>query len=84
MVEHGDVMGTFTGHDHNNDYIGCLNGICLAYGRFSGSKTTYTDIGYGARVIELTQSVRTFDTWIHASDGSILYRVKYPDGFVTK
>ncbi len=84
MVEHGDVMGVFTGHDHNNDYIGYLNGICLAYGRFSGSKTTYTNIGYGARIIELTKSERIFGTWIHASDGSILYRVKYPDAFVSK
>jgi hypothetical protein len=84
MVEHGDVMGTFTGHDHDNDYIGCLNGICLAYGRFSGSKTTYNSIGYGARVIELTKSERMFDTWIYASDGSMLYRVKYPDAFAGK
>lgn len=84
MVEHGNVMATFTGHDHNNDYIGYLNGICLGYGRFSGSKTTYTNIGYGARVIELTQSERTFSTWIHDSNDSILYQTKYPDSFVVK
>lgn len=84
MVEAGDVMGTFTGHDHDNDYIGYLNGICLAYGRFSGSKTTYTSLGYGARVIELTNNERVFDTWIHTSDNSILYKVKYPDSFITK
>lgn len=84
MVEGGDVMGTFTGHDHDNDYIGYLNGICLAYGRFSGSKTTYTSLGYGARVIELTDNERIFDTWIHSSDNTILYNVKYPDSFVMK
>lgn len=84
MVEGGDVMSTFTGHDHDNDYIGYLNGICLAYGRFSGSKTTYTSLGYGARIIELTDSERVFDTWIHTSDNDILYKVKYPDSFVVK
>ncbi|MBF0649526.1 metallophosphoesterase family protein [Dysgonomonas sp. GY75] len=84
MVEGGDVMGTFTGHDHDNDYIGYLNGICLAYGRFSGSKTTYTSLGYGARVIELTDNERVFNTWIHSSDNNILYNVKYPDSFVGK
>ncbi|SBW07669.1 conserved exported hypothetical protein [uncultured Dysgonomonas sp.] len=84
MVEGGDVMGTFTGHDHDNDYIGYLNGICLAYGRFSGSKTTYTSLGYGARVIELTDNERIFNTWIHSSDNNILYNVKYPDSFIKK
>lgn len=84
MVEGGDVMGTFTGHDHDNDYIGYLNGICLAYGRFSGSKMTYTSLGYGARVIELTDNERVFNTWIHSSDNNILYNVKYPDSFMVK
>lgn len=84
MVEGGDVMSTFTGHDHDNDYIGYLNGICLAYGRFSGSKTTYTTLGYGARVIELTNNERVFDSWIRTSDNKVLYQVKYPDSFVVK
>lgn len=84
MVESGDVMGVFTGHDHNNDYIGYLNGICLAYGRFSGSKTTYTDLGYGARVIEISEGQRQFETWIRNSDNSILDHVTYPDSFLLK
>lgn len=40
MLHQGDVMGTFVGHDHVNDYISSLHGIALAYGRFSGGKTT--------------------------------------------
>ena len=84
MVEAGDVMSTFVGHDHDNDYIGYMNGICLAYGRFSGSKTTYTNLGYGARVIELKQNQRTFDSWIRTSDNKVEYRVTYPDSFVSK
>ncbi|MDR0559741.1 MAG: metallophosphoesterase family protein [Prevotellaceae bacterium] len=37
MAEAGDVMGTFVGHDHVNNYIGCYGGIALAYGCYSGS-----------------------------------------------
>lgn len=84
MVLGGDVMGTFTGHDHDNDYIGYLNGICLAYGRFSGSKTTYTNLGYGARVIELQEGKRSFDSWIRTHDNQVIHKVNYPNSFETK
>lgn len=33
MKEAGDVMGTFVGHDHDNDYSVMWHGILLAYGR---------------------------------------------------
>lgn len=64
MKECGDVVGTFVGHDHDNDYIGNYNGIYLAYGRFSGSKTTYTHMMNGARIIEITAGEPDFKTWI--------------------
>ena len=64
FVEAGDVMGTFAGHDHVNDYIACLYGIALAYGRGTGGATTYGDQIPGARVIVLHEGERTFDTWI--------------------
>jgi hypothetical protein len=63
MLECKDVMGVFVGHDHNNNYIGCLRDICLAYGQVSG-RQSYGDIGRGARVIELYEGQRKFDTWI--------------------
>ncbi|MDR1817113.1 MAG: metallophosphoesterase family protein, partial [Puniceicoccales bacterium] len=50
----GDVFGVFCGHDHDNDYISVLEGIALAYGRFSGhAENVYNHIGSGARVIVL-------------------------------
>lgn len=64
MFESGDIMATFAGHDHLNDYIGRLNTICLAYGRFSGSSTTYGHLPTGIRVIELLENERAFRTWI--------------------
>ena len=63
MFESKDVMGMFTGHDHDNNYIGCLRGICMAYGQSSG-RQCYGKIGRGARVIELYEGKREFDTWI--------------------
>ncbi|MDR1555564.1 MAG: metallophosphoesterase family protein [Tannerellaceae bacterium] len=84
MVEGGDVMSTFVGHDHDNDYIGCLNGICLAYGRCTGVRSTYNKIGFGARVIELKENSRTFETWIRDLQDQILHKVVYPDSFATQ
>lgn len=78
----GDVMGTFVGHDHDNDYIGEYNGIYLAYGRFSGGKTVYNNLGKnGCRVIELTNGKREFNTYIRLRGGEKLYPVNYPNTF---
>ncbi len=63
MIECKDVMGTFVGHDHNNDYLVNLRGICLAYGNVSGGNS-YGKIGRGARIIELYEGERKFDTWV--------------------
>ena len=81
MLECGDIIGMFAGHDHVNDYIGILNGIALAYGRFSGSKSTYGHLTPGARVIVLKEGKREFDTWIREKGGNILYKCRYPDLF---
>jgi hypothetical protein len=69
LVEQGDVCGTFVGHDHLNDFIGELYGIRLAYGRATGFNT-YGKDGFprGARVINLLEGTRHFDTWIRLDD----------------
>ncbi|WNS43547.1 metallophosphoesterase family protein [Paenibacillus sp. MMS20-IR301] len=73
LVEMGDVMGTFCGHDHVNDFTGSLHGIRLSYGRATGYNT-YGREGFmrGARVIRLTQGERQFTTWLRLEDGSQL------------
>jgi len=78
MLEKGDVMGTFVGHDHINDYIFNYYGIALAYGRFSGSKTTYTEMKNGVRVIELTEHERGFRTWIRLNNEIVIDEVIFP------
>jgi 3',5'-cyclic AMP phosphodiesterase CpdA len=89
MVEKGDVMGTFVGHDHVNDYIFNYCGIALAYGRFSGSKTTYNSpkdgeaIQNGARIIELTEGQHSFHTWIRLDADKVIHDVHFPEDFPT-
>jgi hypothetical protein len=73
LLEAGDVMGTFVGHDHLNDFEGELRGIRLCYGRATG----YAPYGlegfrHGARVIRLYEGERRFDTWVRLDDGSLL------------
>jgi predicted MPP superfamily phosphohydrolase len=63
MLDTKDVMGIFVGHDHNNNFIGCLHHICLAFGNVTG-RDGYGDIGKGARIIDLYEGARKFDTWI--------------------
>ena len=78
MLESGDVMGTFVGHDHVNDYLVDYNGIALTYGCFSGSENTYLRTKHGARIIELKEGKREFKTYIREFDGAILYPITYP------
>lgn len=78
MVEKRSVMGTFVGHDHNNDYIVAKYGIAIAYGRFSGSKNTYTDTQPGARIVTLLEGKREFKTHTILSDGTIINQAQFP------
>jgi hypothetical protein len=81
MREMRDIMATFVGHDHVNDYIVDHHDIALAYGCFSGWKTTYTAESNGARVVLLRENKREFDTWLRLLDGTIHHSVTYPADF---
>lgn len=74
MLQAGDVMGVFVGHDHVNDYVANWKGIMLCYGRYTGGSTVYHDIpqGNGARIIELTEGERAFKTWERIGGGKII------------
>ena len=81
MKEMGDVMGTFVGHDHDNDYSVIWNNILLSHGRFTGGNTEYNHLPNGARVIVLNEGTRTFTSWIRQK-GGILNLISYPSDFV--
>ena len=78
FIEMGDVMGTFVGHDHVNNYIGVYHGIALAYGQKTGFNS-YGDLPKGARIIELHQNERSFNTWVRTSEGEA-FHYNYPFG----
>ncbi|HBK95553.1 MAG TPA: metallophosphatase, partial [Porphyromonadaceae bacterium] len=65
---------------HVNNYIVNYFGIALAYGQFSGWRTTYVPGINGARIVQLTEGKREFDTWIRLLDGSVEYNVTFPAG----
>ena len=79
MYDMGDVMGTFAGHDHNNDYIGLYGGIALAYGRSTGVDS-YGELVKGGRVIMMYEGQRHFDTWLRSETGEKTDIFYYPSG----
>jgi predicted MPP superfamily phosphohydrolase len=80
FLECKDVMGMFVGHDHNNNYIGTLNNIAMAYGCKTG-KNSYGDLDKGGRVIVLYEGERKFDSWLHTTNEKMKNFVTYPDSF---
>lgn len=82
MLECGDVMGTFVGHDHINDYIGRHYDIALAYGRVSKVMRGADDPLAGGRVIVLHEGARRFETWIRDMNGVKELACTWPDSFM--
>jgi hypothetical protein len=78
FIDKQDVMGTFVGHDHDNDYIGLEYYIALAYGRVTGADADRKP-ERGGRVIELYEDEFVFDTWIRTPKGVEL-NFHYPTG----
>ncbi|MDP4206942.1 MAG: metallophosphoesterase family protein [Bacteroidota bacterium] len=70
FVEMKDVLGVFVGHDHNDDFVGVAANICLGYGRKTGYNSAYKEIlERGARVFELYENDKKFDTYIRTLSG---------------
>lgn len=81
MLEAGDVMGTFVGHDHINDYIGVYHGIALAYGRVTKVMKGEEDPLAGGRVLVLSKGSHSFKTWIRDLNGKKELVCSWPDSF---
>lgn len=81
MLESGDVMGTFVGHDHINDYIGVQYGIALAYGRITKTMREPDDPKAGGRIIILKEGERKFNTWIREGNNSKVLECSFPESF---
>lgn len=82
MKQMKDVEGVFVGHDHDNDYAVMWHHILLAYGRYTGGDTVYNNLPNGARVIELTEGMKGFRSWIRTSGNHTEQEVTFPDSFL--
>ena len=78
MVLQRNVLGTFVGHDHVNNYVAQLHNIALCYGYFSGGNSYGSRPLNGARFILLEAGKKTFTTWLRRMDGEIFNRVELP------
>ncbi len=83
FLEQHDVMGTFVGHDHANDFIGLWKGVALAYGRQSGVMDEDETTPRGCRIVELTEGKQSFESWVWTPKGkeSVFY---YPSGITSE
>ena len=81
MLDMKDVMGIFVGHDHQCDNIGLMNGVALAYGRYSGASRMRMESG--CRIIELCEDEYEFDTYNSTPKGKefVYY---YPSGITSE
>lgn len=70
FIEQGDVLGVFTGHDHNNDFVGTTSNIILGYGRKTGYVSAYEELlERGGRVILIDEDKANMETYIRTLDG---------------
>jgi hypothetical protein len=81
FIDMRDVMGVFVGHDHDNEFIGLEKGICLAYGRVTGTDA-YGGLVRGGRVIEMYEGERRFDSWVTTPQGKE-FAFYYPSGITS-
>lgn len=78
LVEGGEAVGAFAGHDHSNDYVACKEGIALCYGRYSGGYGEYQELVSGVRMIRLREGVRGFTTWVRRANGRASKPLDFP------
>ncbi len=63
MVQQGDVIAAFCGHNHTNTYIGTLDGIDLGFTPGAGFNEYGDGLERGVRVIELNErDLSTYET----------------------
>lgn len=69
VVRHGRTRGIFVGHDHENDFSFMLEGVLLAYGRYTGLNA-YGSLELGGRVIEIHENKEMHTTILPLSEVS--------------
>ncbi|MDD6263232.1 MAG: metallophosphoesterase family protein [Clostridiales bacterium] len=89
MLEMGDTLGVFVGHDHVNDFSADWHGVKLCYGRVTGfcdhrrgGYPNGEDFTRGARIIVLDRDNfrRIGDTYLYLKGGKIERQERKEDG----
>lgn len=69
-----DILATFCGHDHSNNYAGMYHGIALIYGHSTCHRKPR-----GSRMIEIySDGRRSLKTWVWLLDGKRIYETVTP------
>lgn len=64
VKKHGDILGLFVGHDHNNSFVRSLDGIDLGYTQGAGFNTYGPGDKRGVRVFVLDENdLRNYETY---------------------
>ena len=56
LKKHGDILGLFVGHDHNNSFVRRLEGVDLGYTQGAGYNTYGPADKRGVRIFELDEA----------------------------
>lgn len=81
--EKGEVVGAFFGHDHNNSFIGELNGIKLGYTQGCGFNVYGPGLRRGVRILEFYESSADFSTYTLTAEDLEDFSLAKPLKYVT-
>ncbi len=75
LKQHGDILGLFVGHDHNNSFVRKLKGVDLGYTQGAGYNTYGPGEKRGVRMFELYEDdLRNYKTYTVTADELGVYK----------
>ncbi len=79
LRSHGDILGLFVGHDHNNSFVRRLDGIDLGYTQGAGFNTYGPGEKRGVRIFELDENdIRNYKTYTVTAGELGVYKPSKP------
>lgn len=77
--QHGDILGIFVGHDHNNSFVRKLDGVDLGYTQGAGYNTYGPGEKRGVRIFELDENdLRNYKTYTVTAGELGVYKPSKP------
>lgn len=79
LKSHGDILGLFVGHDHNNSFVRNLEGVDLGYTQGAGYNTYGPGEKRGVRIFELDENdLRNYKTYTVTAGELGVYKPSKP------